>query len=95
MNVNNGMARTYQFTKKKKHRDANEIGEAEDDEFSASTPALMLQFTVVNDDDIERFVSEMLSLRRDAEMDVLDIRRQLPEAIRPDARHSIHIRWKN
>ena len=88
VNVNNGMAKTYAFSKKKKHQDANEIGEAGDDEFAASTSfTLMLQFIVANDD-IESWL-EVISLCRDANRDVLDSRRQLPEAIRPDTRHSI------
>ena len=87
MNVNNGMAKTYAFRKKRKHRDEKDIVEAGDDEFSASAPfTLKLQLIVANDDDIERLVMEVLSLRRDAKRDVLDIRRQLPEAIRPDTR---------
>ena len=85
--VNNGMARTYVFSKKRKHRDENEIGEAGDDEFSASTPfALSIQFIVADDDDIQTLVMEVLSLLHDTKRDVLDIRRQLPEAIRPDTR---------
>lgn len=85
MNVSNGMAKTYVFSKKRKHRDENEIEEEE--EVSASTPfTLSMQFTVANDDDIERLVMDVLSSRQDAKRDVLDIRRQLPEAIRPDTR---------
>ena len=85
--VNNGMAKTYVFSKKRKHRDENEIGEAGDDEFSASTPfTLSMQFIVLDDDDIETLVMEVLSLPHDTKRDVLDIRRQLPEAIRPDTR---------
>ena len=45
-----------------------------------------MQFTAANDDDIERLVIDVLSLRQDGKKDVLDIRRQLPEAICPDTR---------
>lgn len=88
MNVKNGMAKTYVFSKKRRHRNENKIGE-EEAEVSASTPftfTLSMQFTVANDEDIERLVTEVLSSRQDGKRDVLDIRRQLPEAIRPDTR---------
>lgn len=96
MKVNNGMAKTYVFSTKRKHRDGNEIGEAKEEEvFAASTPfTLSMQFTVANDDDIERLVLEVLSFCQDAKRDVLDIRRQLPEAIRPDTRQLNRVLYK-
>ena len=87
--VNNGMAKTYVFSTKRRHRDGNKIGEAKEEEevFAASNPfTLSMQFNVANDDDIERLVTEVLSICQDTKRDVLDIRRQLPEAIRPDTR---------
>ena len=98
MKVNNGMAKTYVFSTKRKHRAGNKIGEAKEEEdeeeeeeeeevFVASTPfTLSMQFNVANDDDIERLVTEVLSICQDTKRDVLDIRRQLPESIRPDTR---------
>ena len=86
MNVKNGMAKTYVFSKKRRHRDENKIDD-EEEEVSASTPfTLSMHFTAANDDDIERLVTEVLSSRQDGKRNVLDIRRQLPEAIRPDTR---------
>ena len=86
MKVKNGMAKTFVFSKKRKHR--YEIGEAGDDEFSASTPfTLSMQFIVADDDDIRTLVVEvLLSLHHDVKSDVLDIRRKLPEAVRSDTR---------
>lgn len=93
--VNNGMAKTYVFSTKRKHRDGNEIGEAPEEVFAASTPfTLSMQFTVANDDDIERLVTEVLSFYQHAKRDVLDIRRQLPEAIRPDTRQLNRVLYK-
>ena len=97
MKVNNGMAKTYVFSTKRKHRDGNKIGEAKEEEevFAASTPfTLSMQFNVANDDDIERLVTEVLSVFQDAKRDVLDIRRQLPEAIRPDTRQLNRVLYK-
>ena len=94
--VNNGMAKTYVFGKKRKHRDENEIGDAGEEDVSDSTSpfTLSMQFTVANDDDIESLVTEVLSLRQDAKRDVLDIMRQLPEAIRPDTRQLNRVLYK-
>ncbi|KAL7453534.1 hypothetical protein ACHAWC_005199 [Mediolabrus comicus] len=94
MKVNNGMAKTYVFSTKR-NRDGNEIGEAKEEVVAASTPfTLSMQFTVTNDDDIERLVLEVLSFCQDAKRDVLDIRRQLPEAIRPDTRQLNRVLYK-
>lgn len=86
--VKNGLAKTYLFSKRRKQReDESEI--AEDETFSVSTPFnLSIQFSPVDDDDVKVFVKEVLALAslRDMKIDVLDIRRHLPEAIRPDTR---------
>lgn len=95
MKVNNGIAKTYVFSTKRKHHDWNEFGEAKEEVFAESTPfTLSMQFTVTNDDDIEILVTEVLSIYQDAKRDVLDIRRQIPEAIRPDTRQLNRVLYK-
>lgn len=80
------MAKTYVFSKKRKHRDDTEIKEVGD--FEASTSfTLSMQFIVADDDDIQTLVMEVLiSSPQDAKRYILDIRRQLPETIRTDTR---------
>jgi len=77
--VNNGNARTYVFSKK--------IKEVGGDNFCPSTPFTMsIQLCAVNDEDIREMVMEILKSLQDSASNVLDIRRQFPEALRSDTR---------
>ena len=47
---------------------------------------MSIQLCAVNDEDIREMVMEILKALQDSASDVLDIRRQFPEAIRSDTR---------
>ena len=83
--VNNGLAKTFVFGTKTTRKGKRQDGS--DDKLSHSTPfKLSMQFIAVNDNDIQALVTEILSSSSQSQRNVLDIRRQLPEAIRPDTR---------
>ena len=88
--VDNGMARTYVFSEKRKAiDDDDEEEDSQYENFCVSTPfKLLLQFHTLYDDDIESCVMNVLHslLPQNTNSNVLDIRRQFPEAIRPDTR---------
>jgi len=74
--VNNGRAKTYVFG-----RMTNEESGCPSSSFTLS-----MDFSAMDDYDVEAFVTEMLSASQNSKCNVLDIRRQFPEAIRPDTR---------
>jgi hypothetical protein len=84
--VKNGQAKSYVFSRKRKQ------GATISDEstsFSPSLPfTLSMKFLRVEDQDIELYVTELLSSSpaRNFQCNVLDIRRLFPEGIRPDTR---------
>ena len=100
--VKNGAAKTFVFGQKKKYDtdDNEEEGEKggdkekkieDNDVFYHSSPfTLAIQFQVVEDVDLESFVTEVLSSfsskAATKTLNALDIRRRFPEAIHPDTR---------
>ena len=100
--VKNGAAKTFVFGQKKKDdtdatEEEGERGEdkekkiEDNDPFYHSSPfTLAIQFQVVDDVDLESCVTEILSSSSSKAatkpLNVLDIRRQFPEAIHPDTR---------
>lgn len=83
--VNNGRAKTFVFGRKGKHQD-EEKDECDGIFCPISLFTLSIEFAAVDDHDIEEFVIEMLSASQNTKCNVLDIRRQFPEAVRPDTR---------
>jgi 25S rRNA (uracil2634-N3)-methyltransferase len=90
--VQNGAAKTYVFGRKRRQPGDN----MEDKDGDSPAPRdtfhprhsfkLSLQFTEVTDGNVETFAVEVLSSSQQDNLDALDIRRRLPEAIRPDTR---------
>ncbi len=81
--VNNGKATTYVFGRKKIPRGDNEETRYVGPSVSFT---LLLAFSTLDDHDVEVFVIGILSSAPTAEFDVLDLRREFPEAICPDTR---------
>ncbi|KAL7523662.1 hypothetical protein ACHAXR_000275, partial [Thalassiosira sp. AJA248-18] len=76
--VNNGRAKTYVFGKKRKHQE--EVKEKSGAFMPSSSFTLSVNFATVVDDDIKACVMEILSVSKHKNVNVLDIRRQFPEA---------------
>ena len=84
--VKNGAAKTFVFSGKKVD-DKEDAGETPNNDLA--TFKLSIEFIPMNDEDVENFVSETLKevvYFNRKNLNVLDIRRRFPEAIRPDTR---------
>ena len=84
--VNNGLAKSYVFSRKRTQSDTS--NDDDDSFFPSLAFKLTLRFLAVDDRDIESHVNELLtsSLSSNSKYNVLDIRRLFPESIRPDTR---------
>jgi len=106
--VKNGAAKTFVFTKKRKHEDKEDEKEKEENSgdpmvgcsFCPSENfSLAVQFVQATDEDISDLVLDILkvnvaSKEPRAMMTALDIRRLLPEAMRPDTRQLNRVLYK-
>ena len=84
--VKNGAAKTFVFSGKKVD-DKEDAGETPNNDLA--TFKLSIEFIPMDDEDVENFVSETLKqvvYFNRKNLNVLDIRRRFPEAIRPDTR---------
>jgi len=87
--VNNGRAKTYVFGRKENHED-----DKDGDASSLSSITLSIGYYPVDDGDIEAYAIEILLVSKDKSCNVLDIRREFPEAIRPDTRQLNRILYR-